>query len=136
MDNQEVPRMDDDRHVDRASQGEPSQRGSSGREVIPDVGPAVAAVMEKTTRFSREFLATTFSLVSAAFGLIAALAWNTAITQWLRTWLTTSKEVTGYFVYAVIVTLIGVIVIVVLARMAARLKADPIEFKYPGAAKG
>jgi Family of unknown function (DUF5654) len=112
-------------------------RGPSGREVIPDVGPAVAAVVERTTRFSREFLATTLSLVSAAFGLIAALAWNTAITKWLSTWLTTdTKKITGYFVYAGIVTLIGVVVIVLLARLAARIKADPIEFKYPGSTKG
>jgi uncharacterized membrane protein required for colicin V production len=92
--------------------------------------------MERTTRFSREFLATTFSLVSAAFGLIAALAWNTAITKWLSEWLSNGRnEVAGLFVYAVIVTFIGVVVIVLLARVAARINAAPIEFKYPGSPK-
>jgi uncharacterized membrane protein YjjP (DUF1212 family) len=105
----------------------------SGREVIPDVAPAVAAVVESTSRFSKEFVATVISLASAAFGLVAALAWNTAITKWLATWLTTdSSKISGYFVYAVIVTMIGVIVIVILGRLATRMNAQPIEFKYPG----
>ena len=111
--------------------GDPN--GSSGREILPEIPPAVIAAVEKTTRFSREFLATMFSLVSAAFGLVAALAWNTAITKWLSTWLTTdSSQVTANFIYAIVVTLVGVVVIVLLARVATRIKAAPIEFKYPG----
>jgi len=110
--------------------------GSSGHEILPEIPPAMAAVVEKTSRFSREFLATTFSLVSAAFGLIAALAWNTAITKWLSEWLSSGgSQVAGLFVYAVIVTFIGVVVIVLLARVAVRINAAPIEFKYPGSPK-
>jgi len=31
-----------------------------------------------------------------------------------------------------VITLVGVVVIVLLGRLAARIKAEPIEFKYPG----
>jgi len=127
--------MADEQGAGRRQPGE-ERRGSSGHEILPEIPPAMAAVMESTTRFSREFLATTFSLVSAAFGLIAALAWNTAITKWLSEWLSNGgNEVAGLFVYAVIVTFIGVVVIVLLARVAARINAAPIEFKYPGSPK-
>jgi Na+/phosphate symporter len=122
-----------ERGGDEGDSAEGRRPPETGREIVPEVGPALAAMVEKTSRFSREFVATMISLASAAFGLVAALAWNTAITKWLQTWLTTdSKQVSGYFVYAVIVTLIGVMVIVMLARLATRLNAEPIEFKYPG----
>ena len=37
------------------------------------------------------------------------------------------------FIYAVVATLVGVVVIVALGRLAARLNAQPVEFRYPSA---
>jgi len=96
--------------------------------------PIVGTVVKRTSRFSAEVVATMISLASAAFGVVAALAWNTAITQAFAE--AFGKNVAGrlsaLFVYAVVVTLIGVIVIVLLGRLAARIRAEPLEFKYPG----
>jgi hypothetical protein len=92
----------------------------------------VIAVVEKTSRFSGEVVATMISLASAAFGVVAALAWNTAITTAFAVAFGTAAKIWALFVYAVVVTLIGVFVIVLLGRLAARIKAQPIEFKYPG----
>ena len=94
-------------------------------------------MMERTSRFSRDVVATMISLASAAFGVVAALAWNSAITTWFNTWLAKNSagRVGALFVYAVIVTLIGVVVIVALGRLAGRLRARPVEFKYPGTPK-
>jgi uncharacterized membrane protein YjjP (DUF1212 family) len=91
-------------------------------------------VVTRTSRFSAEVVATMISLASAAFGVVAALAWNTAITKAFEHWLGTESapSIGVFFVYAVVVTLIGVIVIVFLGRLAARIKAQPLEFKYPG----
>ncbi len=91
-------------------------------------------VVTRTSRFSAEVVATMISLASAAFGVVAALAWNTAVTKAFDRWLgTQSAGAIGiFFVYAAVVTLIGVIVIVFLGRLAARIKAQPLEFKYPG----
>jgi uncharacterized membrane protein YjjP (DUF1212 family) len=99
--------------------------------------PAVAPMVARTTRFSREVVATMISLASAAFGVVAALAWNGAITTWFTNWLgeASAEKVGALFVYAVIVTLVGVLVIVLLGRLAARINAEPVEFKYPAPPK-
>jgi uncharacterized membrane protein YjjP (DUF1212 family) len=102
------------------------------------VGPMVGAVVKRTTRFSREVVATMISLASAAFGVVAALAWNAAITTWFTNAFgekARAVKVSALFVYAVVVTLIGVVVIVLLGRLAARINAQPVEFKYPAVPK-
>jgi len=101
----------------------------------PEVAGQVMRVMtKKTTRFSKEVVATMISLASAAFGVVAALAWNSAITELFAQWNRAGK-IRGLFIYAILVTLIGVVVIVLLGRLAARIKAEPVEFKYPGVPK-
>ena len=105
-----------------------------GRLIIP---PTAQHVVTRAGRFSREAIATMISLATAAFGLVAALAWNTAITGAFAVWLKNNNagRISALFLYAVVVTLIGVTVIVLLSRVAARLRVDPIEFKYPGTPK-
>ena len=102
-----------------------------------DVPPIVGEVVQKTSRFSREVVATMISLATAAFGFVAALAWNTAITEaFTRAFGALSRaKISALFIYAVTVTLVGVIVIVLLGRLAARIRTEPIEFKYPGIPK-
>ncbi len=99
-------------------------------------GPLVGGVVLKTSRFSREFIATMIALASAAFGVVAALAWNSAITQlFLKLFPNESERISALFLYALVVTLIGVLVIVLLGRVATRINAEPVEFKYPGLPK-
>ena len=78
------------------------------------------------------------SLASAAFGVVAALAWNSAITLGFTKAFgeDSAGKLGALFVYAVVVTLIGVLVIVLLGRVAARVNAEPVEFKYPAVPKG
>ncbi len=66
------------------------------------------------------FIATMVSLASAAFGVIAALAWNAFVTEALKRWLPADSGLIGLLVYAVIVTLLAIVVIVWLGRLAAR----------------
>ena len=82
------------------------------------------------------------SLATAAFGVVAALAWNSAITSVFQRYYPQagtapipSARVVALFIYAVVVTLIGVVVIVLLGRLAARINAQPVEFRYPGVPK-
>jgi Family of unknown function (DUF5654) len=112
-----------------------SERQGPPAEPRPDEVPVVGQVVIKTTRFSREVLATMISLASAAFGVVAALAWNSAITAVFNRYFGETGRIGALFVYAVLITLIGVIVIVVMGRLAARLSAQPVEFKYPGVPK-
>lgn len=69
------------------------------------------------------YLATMITLASTAFGLIAALAWNTAISDLIRTVLPAGKGIVPEFIYAVIVTLLGVIVISSLGKLVEKTGA-------------
>ena len=102
------------------------------------VVPVAEPVGRKTSRFSREVVATMISLASAAFGVVAALAWNSAITALFDRYFPNKEgapHISALFIYAVLVTLIGVIIIVLLGRLAGRINAQPVEFKYPSPPK-
>jgi uncharacterized BrkB/YihY/UPF0761 family membrane protein len=62
-------------------------------------------------------------LVSAAFAFVAALAWNEAIQVALAQIFEDPNDLTGLFVYAVLVTILAVIAIIGLARVLAKFKA-------------
>ena len=66
------------------------------------------------------YLATMISLASAAFGVIAALAWNSAITDLIKQFLPAGKGIFPEFLYALIITVIGIIIMVNLAKAAER----------------
>jgi len=68
------------------------------------------------------YLSTMISLATAAFGLIAALAWNAAITELFKVVLKPGAGVASLFVYAIVVTVIAVWVINTLAKLAERTK--------------
>ncbi|MDW5563626.1 MAG: DUF5654 family protein [Methanomassiliicoccus sp.] len=63
------------------------------------------------------------ALMTAAFGFVAALAWNTAIQTALAQVFTNPDDPTGMFVYAIIITIIAVIAIVLIGRVLAKYKA-------------
>lgn len=109
---------------------EPAARAGEQRPV-----PMVGHVVARTSRFSREVVATMISLASAAFGVVAALAWNEAITGWFNETYSKGGRISALFIYAVVVTLVGVVVIVLLGRVAARINAQPVEFRYPAVPK-
>jgi hypothetical protein len=88
--------------------------------------------VKRVSRFSREFLATVIALLTTAFGVVVALAWNTALTKAVEeSGLSEGEQVTSLFVYAVIITLLAVAVIIVLGRLASRIGAEPVQFTYP-----
>jgi len=60
------------------------------------------------------------ALASAAFGVVAALAWNSAITALVRQIFGTGAQIVSLFIYAIIITIVAVIVMVNLGKMAER----------------
>jgi TRAP-type C4-dicarboxylate transport system permease small subunit len=63
------------------------------------------------------------ALMTAAFGLIAALAWNTAIADAVHQYFSKpGDQLMGEFVYAIIVTILAVVAILLIARAIAKLK--------------
>ncbi len=72
------------------------------------------------------YLATMISLASAAFGVVAALAWNEAITALVSRILGRDDSVVGLFIYAVVITVVAVLVMVGLARAAERTSGESV----------
>jgi hypothetical protein len=71
---------------------------------------------------TRQFLQLTITLVTTAFGLIAALAWNEAITTLVKAYIPgEGSNILSLFIYAVIVTVLAVIVLLQLSNLATRM---------------
>ena len=73
----------------------------------------------------RVFLQTMIALASASLGLVAALAWNEAIKATLAA-LGLGDDLAGLYAYAVIATVIAVVVLIMLGRAAARVGGEAV----------
>ncbi len=62
------------------------------------------------------------TLITSAFGLVAALAWNAAIQKIFTTLFGSISELYAEILYAVSVTVIAVIVTIYVGRIAGKLK--------------
>ena len=73
---------------------------------------------------SSEVLDKMVQLVTAAFGLVAALAWNEAIQGLFTLIFGEAGDLAAKFLYAVLITVIVVFITVRLGRLAERVKKD------------
>ena len=74
----------------------------------------------------RMILQTMITLASAAFGLVAALAWNEAIKATIAELLGEADDLVGLYLYAILATLLAVVVLLLLARAAARVGGEAV----------
>ena len=63
------------------------------------------------------------ALATTAFGLLAAGAWNVAISDVLKTFLPAGKGVISEVIYAVIVTILAIVVVAQLGKLAEKDKS-------------
>lgn len=68
----------------------------------------------------RAMVQTMITLASASLGLVAALAWNEAIKATLAK-LGLGDDLTGLYTYAILATVIAILVLALLGRMASRI---------------
>ena len=68
----------------------------------------------------RAMVQTMISLASASLGLVAALAWNEAIKATLAK-LGLGEDLAGLYAYAILATLVAVVVLAMLGRLATRI---------------
>jgi uncharacterized membrane protein len=73
---------------------------------------------------SSEVLEKIIELMTAAFGLVAALAWNAAIQELFTAVFGEAGNLVAKFFYAIVVTVIVVLVTMRLGRLAERVKRD------------
>ena len=64
---------------------------------------------------------TILGLITTAFAFVAGLAWNNAIQALIEQYVGTGSALSSLFTYAIIVTVIAVLVTVILARFAAKM---------------
>ena len=82
--------------------------------------------LKKVTRkdivaFEYEFFKTTSTLILGAFTLVAALAWNTAVTKILEHYLSLTPDSTlSWLLYAIIITILTVLVTHYVGRITKR----------------
>ena len=79
----------------------------------------------------RVMLQTMITLASASLGLVAALAWNEAIKATIKQVFGTSESLAGLYTYAILATVLAVVVLTLLARASARVGGE-VAFQ-PGA---
>ena len=72
--------------------------------------------------FKLQLVETLATLMTAAFGMVAALAWNEAIKAAVKEFFGEPDALAPMFVYAVTVTVIAVIFIILIARSLGRLR--------------
>ena len=80
--------------------------------------------MAKSVEQTRAIVQSMITLSSAALGLVAALAWNEAIKALMKSTLGEDDSIAGLFTYAILATAIAVIVLIILARTAARIGGE------------
>ena len=73
---------------------------------------------------TRVLVQTMITLAAASLGLVAALAWNEAIKALIKRVLGEDDSLAGLFIYAIIATVIAVVVLLILARASARVGGE------------
>ncbi|MDD2647085.1 MAG: DUF5654 family protein [Patescibacteria group bacterium] len=69
-----------------------------------------------------EILEKLSSLITAGFGLVAALAWNEAILALFSTIFPKQNALWGKLIYAIIVTMIVVVITIKIGNLIAKIK--------------
>ena len=74
--------------------------------------------------FKTEVIDKIAALVTAAFGLVAALAWNGAIQELFALIFGEQSTLVAMLVYAIVVTIVAVIAVILIGRAAAKAKQE------------
>lgn len=93
-------------------------------------------LLKQRRAFQAEVVDKMSALATAAFGLVAALAWNNAIQSFFKRYYAAPDDpnaLGALTAYATIVTLIAVFVIILIGRLAGRLKKEAMDGEEPAA---
>lgn len=82
---------------------------------------------KENLRLSIEIIRQMLTLATAGFGLVAALAWNSLIQEfvdsYIKVWLPQGGKIQSLIIYALIVTVLAVFVTYQLSKVLRRLEA-------------
>lgn len=77
--------------------------------------------MARSIQQSKAVIQSMITLASAALGLVCALAWNEAIKSSMKAFLGEDDSLAGLFTYAILATIVAVVVLLSLARASSRV---------------
>lgn len=81
---------------------------------------------EAEKKFHVEFVKQMLTLATAGFGLVAALAWNSLIQEFVNTyikkWLPGGSGIISLLIYAILITLLAVFITYQLSKFLRRLE--------------
>ena len=84
------------------------------------------AEVSKKKRLEREVIAQMLTLATSGFGLVAALAWNSVIQEfvndYIKKFLPGNSGLISLFIYAIIVTILAVVVTMNLSSIKEKLE--------------
>ena len=86
-----------------------------------------ATFIKEVIIMQKEVIEKVAALITAAFGLVAALAWNEAIQEIFRLVFGEQSGVWAMIFYAVVVTIIAVVVTIWIGRVAEKHTGKKIE---------
>jgi len=93
--------------------------------------PATERIKQNAREFQIQLLQQMVTLATSGFGLVAALAWNSVIQEFVNTyvkkWLPGGGGIISLLVYALIVTILAVIVTYNLSKALKRLTVQDEE---------
>ena len=75
-------------------------------------------------KMGKEYFATVAKMLTSAFGLVAALSWNEAIKAIIDRYITKGNSMVSYIIYALVVTVIVVMVTIWLAHWTQKIDDD------------
>lgn len=78
--------------------------------------------MANSAKFKVQLLETTAALITAAFGLVAALAWNDTIKAAIKIIFDDADDIVGMAIYAILVTIIAVAATLLIAKSLRKAK--------------
>lgn len=76
------------------------------------------------TEVTKMIMETILALITTAFAFVAGEAWNSAIQKLIEAFIGTGDALPSLFTYAIIVTIVAVIVTVLIARIAGRMGVE------------
>jgi len=74
--------------------------------------------------FNASFIETLTTLLTTAFGLVAAFAWNEVVKSAISKYIAPGSTVLSQLIYAVMVTLLAVVISFQLGKLAAIYRVD------------
>jgi uncharacterized membrane protein (DUF106 family) len=69
----------------------------------------------------KELINKTTTLIIGSFSLLAALAWNDTIKEFIKNYISPGSDLISMFIYAILITIVAVVVSVYLTKLADKI---------------